>query len=128
MFGFGRKIIEEFLNKNVSGSSCGRSSYCSTSSYDSSYSPSRKSVYPSCDYSENPARSQDSSRYQGYPVSQNPLEPNEITKVVSYFNRGMLTFFQPRTSYAASPSDFLYCTGLIPPNDSFIRSSLYQRI
>ena len=41
---------------------------------------------------------------------------------------GMLTFFQPRTSYAASPSDFLYCTGLIPPNDSFIRSSLYQRI
>ena len=42
--------------------------------------------------------------------------------------KGMLTFFQPRTSYAASPSDFLYCTGLIPPNDSFIRSSLYQRI
>lgn len=52
----------------------------------------RKSVYPSCDYPENPARSQDSSRYQGYPVSQNPLEPNEITKVVSYFNRQVQDF------------------------------------
>lgn len=125
MFGFGRKIIEEFLNKNVSGSSYGRSSYCSTSSYNSSYSPSRESAYPSCDYPENPARSQDSSRYQGYPVSQNPLEPNEITKVVSYFNRQVQDFdtyklficvqdpnsdrpVAVRTPSLLSPSDVLY--------------------
>ena len=39
--------------------------------------------------------------------------------------KGMLTFFRPKT-YAASPNDLLYCTGLIPPNDSLILSSLYQ--
>lgn len=38
----------------------------------------------------------------------------------------MLTFFEPKTSYAASPSDLLYCAGLIPPNDTFIRLSLYH--
>lgn len=36
---------------------------------------------------------------------------------------GMLTFFRPR-AYAASPKDFLYCMGLIPPSDIFILPSL----
>ena len=39
--------------------------------------------------------------------------------------KGMLTFFRA-DPYAASPKDCLYCTGLIPPSDSFIRPSLYQ--
>ena len=32
----------------------------------------------------------------------------------------MLTFLRPKT-YAASPKDLLYCMGLIPPSDIFIR-------
>lgn len=39
----------------------------------------------------------------------------------------MLTFFCPKT-YAASPNDLLCCIGLIPLNDIFILSSLYQRM
>ena len=38
----------------------------------------------------------------------------------------MLTFFQPKTSYAASPSDIPYWAGLIPPNDTSMRFSLYR--
>lgn len=40
---------------------------------------------------------------------------------------GMLTFFRPKT-YAASPWDLLYCAALMPPNDSLILFSLYQRM
>lgn len=39
---------------------------------------------------------------------------------------GTLTFFQPKTSYAASPSDILYWAGFIPPNDTLMRFLLYQ--
>ena len=42
--------------------------------------------------------------------------------------KGMLTFFQPKTSYAASPSDILYWAGLIPPNDTSMRFSLHQSV
>lgn len=42
-----------------------------------------------------------------------------------FWPTGMLTFFRA-DPYAASPKDCLYCTGLIPPSDSFIRPSLYQ--
>ena len=48
-----------------------------------------------------------------------------IYEEMSAIALGMLTFFCPKT-YAASPKDLLYCTGLIPPNDSLILSSLYQ--
>lgn len=39
---------------------------------------------------------------------------------------GMLTFFQPKTSYAASPSDIPYWAGLIPPDDTLMRFSFYR--
>ena len=39
----------------------------------------------------------------------------------------MLTFLRPKT-YTASPKDLLYCMGLIPPSDIFIRERQSSRV